>query len=257
VTPRWPVVIFDLDGTLVDSVGLIVGAYQHAFRTVLGHEWDEAEIKTWIGQSLYGALQRVCPEHADELFETYTAWNEAHTPEMLKEYPGIPELAKSLVDAGVRVGAATSKRQEPAQWALDLSHLSDLVPLLVTHEDVDEHKPNPKPLLLAAERLGCSPAEAVYVGDAAVDIQAAHNAGMDSIGCTWGAGTIEALRTAAPTCLVTTVDELRDQLLPPGPPHCVPSDELVAALGDLPPLDFATLRADGDRFFADEQDRVA
>ena len=214
MTVRWPVVIFDLDGTLVDSVGLIVASYQHAFRTVLGHEEDEAMIKTWIGKSLLGVMKDNYPDHADELFREYTTWNEAHTPQMLREYPGIPEMASSLVESGVRVGAATSKRQGQAQWALDLGHLTDLIPLVVAHEDVDVHKPDPTPLLLAAEKLGCSPEEAVYVGDAAVDIQAAHNAGMDSIGCTWGAGTEQDLIAADPTVLVHTVDELRCVLLP-------------------------------------------
>ena len=214
MTPRWPVVIFDLDGTLVDSVGLIVASYQHAFRTVLGHEEDEALIKTWIGKSLLGVMQENYPGQAAELFEEYTMWNEAHTPEMLKVYPGIPELTSSLVEAGVRVGAATSKRRGQAQWGLDLGGLTDLIPLVVAHEDVDTHKPDPAPLVLAAHKLGCTPQEAVYVGDAAVDIQAAHNAGMDSIACTWGAGTEQDLVDAAPTVLVHTVPELRSVLLP-------------------------------------------
>jgi len=214
MTPRWPVVIFDIDGTLVDSVGLIVASYQHAFRTVLGHEEDEALIKTWIGASLVGVMRENYPDHADDLFREYTTWNEAHTEGWLKEYPGIPELASSLVEAGVRLGAATSKRRGQAQWALDLGHLTDLVPLVVAHEDVDAHKPDPTPLLLAAQRLGCTPAEAVYVGDAAVDVQAAHNAGMDCIACTWGAGTEPDLVAAAPTVLVHTVPELRSVLLP-------------------------------------------
>jgi len=214
MAPRWPVVIFDLDGTLVDSVGLIVASYQHGFRTVLGHEEDEATIKTWIGKSLLGVMEENYPDQADDLFREYTAWNEAHTPEMLRAFPGIPELASSLVEAGVRVGAATSKRRGQAQWALDLGHLTDLIPLVIAHEDVDAHKPDPAPLLLAAEKLKSSPGEAVYVGDASVDIVAARNAGMDSIACTWGAGTESDLISAAPTVLAASVTDLGRILLP-------------------------------------------
>ena len=207
--------IFDIDGTLVDSIGLIVASYQHAFRTVLGHEQDEDQIKGWIGQSLYGSLQRTFPDHADELFAVYTRWNEDHTTEMLASYPGIPELAEDLVAAGVRVGAATSKRDEPAQWALDLGHLGHTVPLLVAHDDVDEHKPSPKPLLLAVSRLGGHPGQAVYVGDAVVDVLAARNAGMSSVAVTWGAGRREELVESEPDHLCDTVDELRAVLLGP------------------------------------------
>jgi len=213
VTARWPIVIFDIDGTLVDSVGLIVASYQHAFRTVLGHEEDEDRIKGWIGQSLYGSMQRAYPDQADRLFEVYTRWNEEHTAAMLSSFPGIPELMEDLVEAGVRIGAATSKRTQPAQWALQLGQINQLVPLLVAHEDVDEHKPSPKPLLLAMVRAGGSPDRTVYVGDAVVDIAAARNAGLDCVAVTWGAGKREDLVEAAPDVLCDTVEELRAALL--------------------------------------------
>ena len=213
VTPRWPVVIFDLDGTLVNSIDLIVTSYQYALRTVVGREWDEAEIRTWIGQSLRGSMERACPEHAEELLRVYSEHNHALTPTMLTGYPGILDLVRSLTSAGVRLGSATSKRAEPAQWALDLTHLSGLMPIIVSHDDVREHKPNPEPLLLAAARLNCEVGEAVYIGDAVVDIVAAHNAGMDCVGVTWGAGVREELVAAGPTLLVDTVDELGAALL--------------------------------------------
>lgn len=210
---RWPVVLWDLDGTLVDSIGLIVASYQHAFTTVLGHPWDEAEIKSWIGQSLYGAMKRVAPAEADEIFRVYTEWNVANTPRLLRVYPGIPELVAGLVGAGVRMGVVTSKRQEPAEWALRLVGLDRDIPVLVSHDDVEEHKPSPKPLLLGAERLGVAPADCVYVGDAAVDVAAAHNAGMASVAVTWGAGRAEDIAAALPDVTCARVPELRTALL--------------------------------------------
>ncbi len=216
-TPRWPYVVFDLDGTLVDTIGLIVASYQHAFTTVLGHPWDEAEIKTWIGQSLYGAMQRVAPNEADEIFNEYTTWNQANTERLIKQYPGINELVFDLVKAGTTVGVATSKRDEPALLALRLAGLSEVMPLLVHHDSVDQHKPSPKPLLAALELLGAAPEQAVYVGDAAVDIQAAHNAGMAGIAVTWGAGTRAAIAAADPLITCDTPAELRASLLPSKP----------------------------------------
>jgi pyrophosphatase PpaX len=206
-------ILWDLDGTLVDSVELIVASYQHAFTSVLGRPWDEAEIKTWIGQSLIGAMRRVAPDHADELFRAYTEWNEANTERMLHAYPGVPELLRELARRGVRQGVVTSKRDEPAHWALRLAGLDDVLPLLVSHHDVDEHKPSPKPLLLGASRLGLEPAGCVYVGDAAVDALAARNAGMASIAVTWGAGTRADIANARPGRVCDTVDELRAELL--------------------------------------------
>jgi pyrophosphatase PpaX len=210
---RWGYVVFDIDGTLVNSIDLIVASYQHAFRTVLGQERDVTQIKSWIGQSLYDSLQRVCPEQADALFAVYTEYNHCHTPTQIRAYPGIVALVEDLVGAGVRVGAATSKRRHPGQWALDLGGL-DLVELVSAHEDVSAHKPDPAPLLLAARRLGAPPDQTVYVGDAVVDIIAAHHAGLDAIAVTWGAGVRQQLVDASPTLVCDSVEQLRAGLLP-------------------------------------------
>ncbi|HBX80883.1 MAG: HAD-IA family hydrolase [Propionibacteriaceae bacterium] len=204
--------LWDLDGTIVDSIGLIVASYQHAFTTVLGHPWDEAEIKSWIGQSLYGAMQKASPEHADEIFAEYTAWNEANTERMLHAYPGMPELVHDLARAGVRQGIVTSKRAEPAHWALRLAGIDDVMPLLVSHNDVEEHKPSPKPLLLGAAKLDAPLDACVYIGDAAVDVEAARNAGMATIAVTWGAGTAADIAAARPDLTCDDVAELRAAL---------------------------------------------
>jgi len=214
MTVRWPVVLFDLDGTLVNTIDLIVASYQHSFRTVLGHEWDTEEIKSWIGKSLIGSLKEAAPDHADELFTQYVEWNHQHTPDMLSDYPGIHDLLRGLLAAGVRLGCVTSKRYDQAQWALDLAHLADLVPLIISHDDVTYHKPHPEPLLAGAAAMNSGIGDTVYIGDALVDIEAAHAADMDCIAVTWGAGSREALIEAYPTWIVDTAEQLRAVLLP-------------------------------------------
>ncbi len=211
--PRWPCLIFDLDGTLVDSVGLIVDSYQHAFRTVLGHEEDEARIRRWIGQPLLRCFQEASPEHAQRLFDEYTAWNVANTERLLRPYAGIGALLGDLHEAGARVGAATSKRRDPAQWALRLAGLTDLVDVLVAMEDTERHKPDPQPLILAAGRLGGSAQTSAYVGDAAVDLLAAAAAGMPGIGVLWGAGDRAELEPLATAGVALDVEALRALLL--------------------------------------------
>ncbi|MEO7236160.1 MAG: HAD-IA family hydrolase [Lapillicoccus sp.] len=210
---RWPVVVFDLDGTLVDTIGLIVASYQHAFTTVLGREEDEAMIRSWIGQPLIRGFRAIDAGHADELLSTYLAWNRANTERLIRRYAGIDTLLADLTSAGVRVAAATSKLRVPAQEAVRLTGLTAYLDVLVTMEDTDAHKPDPAPLLLAVDRLGTSPGDAVYVGDAVVDVRAARNAGMAAVGVTWGAGTREAVVGSAPDAVADTVDELRAVLL--------------------------------------------
>ena len=209
---RWPVVLFDLDGTLADTIGLIVASYNHAFRTVLGEERDEAEIRAWIGRPLLESFAAVSPEHAVELDEVYRAWNLAQTESLLREYAGVRDLVTDLVGADVQVGVVTSKRRQTALMALRGVGLEGRLPLLATLEDTQRHKPLPDPLLHAVAVLGVEPPSCVYVGDAVVDVEAARAAGLGAIAVTWGAGLASDLDAAAPDALAHSVGELRRAL---------------------------------------------
>lgn len=206
--------MFDLDGTLVDTIALIIESYQHAFRSVLGAQMPETQIRSWIGQPLIRCFQQASLEHADQLFECYTVWNQANTERLARRYAGIDRLLVELANAGVQVAVATSKRLAPAQVALTWCGLDGLVDTLVTMEDTIRHKPDPEPLLHAAQRLGVAPEQAAYVGDAAVDLRAARAAGMSGVGVLWGAGTPETLKPERPCALVETVEALHALLLP-------------------------------------------
>ncbi|WP_392424961.1 HAD family hydrolase [Barrientosiimonas humi] len=210
---RWPAAVFDLDGTLVDTVPLIVASYQHAFRTHLGREEDEALIRSWIGQPLIRAFRLVDETKADALYDTYIGWNQDNTERLIRPFEGAAELLTALHDAGVTVAVATSKRRPQAQRALELTGLAGLVEPTVTLEDTDAHKPDPAPILLACERIGVAPERAVYVGDAAVDVRAGASAGLSTIAVTWGAGTGTDLAGAAPTETAHSFAELRSLLL--------------------------------------------
>jgi pyrophosphatase PpaX len=212
-TPRWSTAVFDLDGTLADTINLIVESYQHAFRTVLGREEDPDVIKSWIGRPLISAFRDHSPEQADELYATYLQWNWDNTERLLGTYDGVVDVLGDLRAAGVHVGIATSKRRESAQQAMDILGISQHVDVLVAMEDTDRHKPDPTPLLLALQRMGRSSNAAVYVGDAVVDVLAGKAAGMDTLAVTWGAGLPEALHAVRPTAVASTATELRSAFL--------------------------------------------
>jgi pyrophosphatase PpaX len=206
-------VLFDLDGTLADTIPLIVASYQHAFRAVLGEEVAEARARAWIGRPLLPALREESPEHGDELDRVYREWNLANTAALIRRYAGVPELLADLTAAGITCAVATSKRRETARIALvgvGIDHLVDVVAAL---EDTTAHKPAPDPLLHAAATLGVEPADCVYVGDATVDMLAARAAGMAAVAVTWGAGERDALRATGPDAVVDTVADLATYLL--------------------------------------------
>lgn len=208
---RWPVVLFDLDGTLCDTVPLIVASYQVAYREVLGVEIDEATIRPWVGKTLPDAFagQQVPVE---EMIAAYRRFNLAHLEELQRDYPGIPELLDSLVDAGAQIGVVTSKSRQTAYRSLVASGLETKISLLACQLETPEHKPHPAPLWHALKQLGRQPSDAVYVGDSTWDLAAARNAGMAGIGVTWGAASRAELEGESPVAVVDTAADLRQLL---------------------------------------------
>lgn len=212
--PAHRVVLFDLDGTLVDTIPLIVASFQHAAREVLGLEVEQAQARAWIGRPLLPVMLEISPDHGVELDRVYREWNLAHTCQLIAPFAGIDALLASLAAAGVTTAIVTSKRQASARLALECVGLESMIDVVAALEDTDAHKPSPAPLQLALARLGAHADDAVYVGDATVDIAAARAAGMASVAVTWGAGLAPDLQAAGPDRLVDSVAELTAYLLP-------------------------------------------
>ena len=105
--PRYRAVVFDLDGTLVDSVELITISFQHAIREVLGREVSREESIQWVGRPLREQMEMFDPEHAEELVDVYREFNHREHDRMLKLYDGMPNLLNGLEKAGVKVGLVT------------------------------------------------------------------------------------------------------------------------------------------------------
>jgi len=211
--PRWPVVLFDLDGTLANSLDLIVAAYGHAFLAVSGRVINGADALSWIGETLVQTFTREDPAHAQELQDVYSAYFEQHVEDVVSEYPGVPQLLADLRAAGVVTGVVTAKRRAGAVATMRLAGLDGLTRLVGTMEDTTTHKPDPEPLLAACAVLDADPSQCCYVGDAIYDIRAAHAAGMAAVAVTWGAGVEAELVAERPTALCHDVAELRAALL--------------------------------------------
>lgn len=204
-----PVILFDLDGTLANTIPLIVASHQHAFRSVLGEVIDEKTARGWIGMTLKDTFAGFPPDVSAELEREYLIHNRSHLRTDTLPYPGTNELLADLKAVGARLGIVTSKRRESAVPTLESVGLAGEVGMLVTVENVQRHKPHPDPLLFALDQLGARPDEALYVGDAVVDIQASHAAGMIAVAVTWGAADALDLAAHHPQFLATTIDELR------------------------------------------------
>jgi pyrophosphatase PpaX len=213
VTLRWPVVLFDFDGTLADSIALIVASYRHALTSVMGETAADDEVRSWIGRPLQPVLEERYPGRGAELTDVYRRWNLANHDDLIKAVDGIPELLDDLHAAGARTGVVSSKKADTVLLGLRAVGLADRIDVLAGQEETALHKPHPDPLLYAAEQLGAEPGQCVYVGDATVDVEAARAAGMAAIAVTWGAGLVPLLEAAGPDELVHDTTELRAALL--------------------------------------------
>lgn len=213
--PRWPVVLFDLDGTIADTIGLILASYDHALVTVLRESRPQDELRRMIGRPLTEAFEEAWPGRGEELASVYRPWNLAHTLNLIRPYAGMNTMLDQLRAQGVRTGVVTSKSRPAAQACMDALALTSRVALLTTLDDTARHKPHPAPLQHALVALGAEPIEAVYVGDATVDVQAARAAGMAAVAVSWGAGDRSELDAQRPDHVMATVADLTALLLPP------------------------------------------
>jgi pyrophosphatase PpaX len=183
---RFPVVLFDLDGTVVDSGSIILASMRHATREVLGEEYADEELMQAVGgPGLEAQMAVFAPDQVDELVRVYRAHNEPLHDE-LEACAGMESVLVRLQEEGRRLGVVTAKRRSTVELAFARVPLAHLFETIVGGDETTRHKPDPEPLLLAAERMGADPAQTAYVGDSPFDILAAKAAGMYAIAVTWG-----------------------------------------------------------------------
>ena len=183
---RFPVVLFDLDGTVVDSGSIILASMRHATREVLGEEYADEDLMQAVGgPGLEAQFAVFGPDDVEELVRVYRAHNEPLHDE-LEACAGMSEVLAELHAEGRRLGVVTAKRRSTVDLAFANVPLGHLFETIVGGDETARHKPDPEPLLLAAERMGADPAQTAYVGDSPFDILAAKAAGMYAIAVTWG-----------------------------------------------------------------------
>jgi pyrophosphatase PpaX len=209
---RFPVVLFDLDGTLIDSGPIILASMRHAVTTVLGVEMDEARVRSAIGGAGLAAQMRdLDPDRVDELVEAYRVHNEP-LHEELEAFDRMLQVLPVLRERGHRLGIVTAKRRVTVELAFArFPALRELTDVLVGSDDTERHKPDPEPLQEALARLDAAPEQAAYVGDSPFDVRAAKAGGLYAVAVAWG-GIHDPARLLAeePDVLLHGPEELLD-----------------------------------------------
>jgi pyrophosphatase PpaX len=210
---RFPVVLFDLDGTVVDSGAIILASMRHATREVLGQDFGDAELLQAVGgPGLEAQMAVFAPEQVDELVRVYRAHNEPLHDD-LEACAGMEDVLVRLREEGRRLGIVTAKRRSTVELAFARVPLAHLFETVVGGDETARHKPDPEPLLLAAERMSADPSETAYVGDSPFDVRAAKAAGMHAIAVTWGRiHDRDKLEREEPDAIVETAEELLEHL---------------------------------------------
>ncbi len=181
--------LFDLDGTLIDSIDLILRSYRHTLRVHRGVEPSDDLWKRGIGQPLRVQFRAFTDDakELEEMIATYREYNFAHHDELVRPYPGVVQEVKRLRAAGHRLGVVTSKLRAGAMRGLRLATLDGDFDVVIGADDVANPKPHPDPVLEALKRIDVEPARAAFVGDSRFDIESGRAAGVRSAAALWGA----------------------------------------------------------------------
>jgi pyrophosphatase PpaX len=212
-------VLFDWDGTLLDSREALLRAWHGASEEVLGRRFpatpgEEHVIFTQPGSRAfpYAAGDR---ERADRLAAAFQREYE-RSGRLVRPFPGIVEALRRLRAAGIRMGVVTSKSRRRYQVDAERIGVLELVDAAVCQEDCPVHKPDPAPVLRALEQLAVEPEAAVMVGDTPVDLAAGAAAGAEVVGVSWGASEARALSEAGASGVARSAEELVELLLHSG-----------------------------------------
>jgi pyrophosphatase PpaX len=197
---RYRVILFDLDGTLIDSVRLILDSYHH---TLASHGLPGRSDDHWLAG--LGTPLRVQfrdwaedPAQIEAMILTYREYNLTHHDQRISAYPGVVDMVRTVRTSGRRTALVTSKNREGAQRGLRVIGLDGTMEVIVGADDVVNAKPHPEPVHRALEALGIAPAEAVFVGDSLHDMHSGRAAGTATAAVLWGPFDREHLEPSSP-----------------------------------------------------------
>ncbi len=198
--PLFSTVLFDLDGTLIDSLRLILDSYHHTLQEHQLPARDDAYWLRGVGTPLRVQFQDYAEDPAilEQLVATYRNYNLANHDRMVTIYPGVAEMMKAVRSAGARTALVTSKNREGAVRGLRRTGLESFLDVLVCADDVVRPKPDREPVDKAIAQLGAMAADAIFVGDSIHDMHSGHAGGVATAAALWGPFSRAELAPSAP-----------------------------------------------------------
>ena len=208
MTNKITTILFDLDGTLIDTNELIITTYLHTLEKYYPSKYQREDVLPFLGPTLHEAFGSIDPDLVEEMVLEYRAFNIANHDELVTEFAGVFETVQSLKDRGYKLGIVTTKRHDVTLKGLRLMDLERFFEVVVTYDHVSKTKPDPEPIFKALEQLDSSPEETMMVGDNYHDILAGKNAGTITAGCAWSIKGREYIAKYEPDYILENMTDL-------------------------------------------------
>ncbi|MDR6121675.1 pyrophosphatase PpaX [Bacillus sp. SLBN-46] len=208
MTNKITTVLFDLDGTLIDTNELIITTYLHTLEKYYPSKYQREDVLPFLGPTLHEVFGNMDPDRVEEMVSEYRAFNIANHDELVKEFVGVKETVQTLKDRGYKMGIVTTKRHDVTLKGLRLMELEDYFEVIVAYDHVEKVKPDPEPIFKALEQLGSTPEESIMVGDNFHDILAGKNAGTATAGVSWSIKGREYVEKYEPDYMLENMKDL-------------------------------------------------
>ncbi|TCT18769.1 pyrophosphatase PpaX [Melghiribacillus thermohalophilus] len=201
-------ILFDLDGTLIDTNELIIASFLHTLEQYFPGKYTREDVLDFIGPPLPDSFRKVHPEKVDELVEAYREHNLAHHDRYVTVYDGVKETVETLKHNGFQLGIVTTKMRPSVDKGLRLTRLDSYFDIIVSLDDVHHPKPHPEPVMRAMKALDAKASETIMIGDNYHDIQAGKNAGTKTAGVAWTIKGREKLEQFKPDFMLEHMTDL-------------------------------------------------
>lgn len=200
--------LFDLDGTLIDTNELIISTYLHTLEKYYPGKYSREDVLPFLGPTLHEVFGEMDSERVEEMVLEYRTYNLANHDALVKEFAGVMETIETLKKKGYKLAIVTTKREDVAFKGLRLMKLDAYFDVMIAYDHVKKVKPDPEPIYLALEKLGSKPEEALMVGDNFHDVLAGKNAGTKTAGVAWSIKGREYLAKYEPDFMLENMTDL-------------------------------------------------
>ena len=206
------VVLFDLDGTLIDTDMLIIRSYMHLFDTYRpDYKLSMKELISFLGPVLKDVFPRYFKEDFETLLKTYHGYSRANINRFVTLFPGVEEMLKAFKEKGIKMGLVTNRFGYSAFEVMEPFDIKKYFDVIITLDDMEKPKPDPEGIIKAMNAIGCEKEDVIFVGDNKSDFEAGRNAGVKTALISWVIGRDNSVFN--PDILISSYDEFKEGVL--------------------------------------------